>query len=176
MIDLDRFKQLNDTLGHDAGDFLLSEFSRRLLENLRADDIAARIGGDEFAVLLGSLDNMEDAYKLVERISNATSQPITYGGEKLTPSATIGIAIKTQDDTDLTNLTSAAYLYTTAHDGTATELSNYWLHTLKDGEGYWSWNQIFNTGTSGTGYGFTLKGSPNTNKDICQCVYNIAII
>lgn len=67
------------------------------------------------------------------------------------------------DHTDLSNVNSTAYLYTTAYEGTATELSNYWLYTLKDGEGYYSWNQIFDTGNAGTGYGFTLKGSPNTN-------------
>lgn len=67
------------------------------------------------------------------------------------------------DHTDLTNVSSTAYLYTTAYEGTATELSNYWLYTLRDGEGYYSWKQIFDTGTADTGYGFTLKGSPNAN-------------
>lgn len=67
------------------------------------------------------------------------------------------------NELDLTNVNSSAYLYTTAYEGTATELSNYWLYTLIDGEGYWSWNQIFDTGAAGTGYGFTLKGSPNAN-------------
>lgn len=67
------------------------------------------------------------------------------------------------DDTDLENVTSSAYLFTPAYEGTATELSNYWLYTLRNGEGYWSWKQIFNTGDAETGYGFTLKGSPNPN-------------
>jgi hypothetical protein len=67
------------------------------------------------------------------------------------------------DETDLSNVTSIAYPYTTSYEGTATELSNYWLYTLKDGEGYWSWKQIFDTGDAGTGYGFTLKGSPNAS-------------
>ena len=67
------------------------------------------------------------------------------------------------DNTELSNIISSDYLYTTAFNGTATELSNYWLHTLRDGEGYWSWNQIFDTGSVETGYGFTLKGSPNLN-------------
>ena len=65
--------------------------------------------------------------------------------------------------TDLTNITSTAYLYTTAYEGTATQLSNYWLYTLRDGEGYYDWVQISNTGAAEPGYGFTLKGSPNTN-------------
>lgn len=67
------------------------------------------------------------------------------------------------DDTDLANVVSPTYLYTTAYNGTATELSNYWLYTLKDGEGYYDWNQIFDTASADTGYGFTLKGSPNAN-------------
>lgn len=65
------------------------------------------------------------------------------------------------DDTDLTNVVSTVYQYTTAYEGTATELSNYWMYTFRDGEGYYSWNQIFDTGAAGPGYGFTLKGSPN---------------
>ncbi|WP_298553519.1 T9SS type A sorting domain-containing protein [uncultured Algibacter sp.] len=67
------------------------------------------------------------------------------------------------DHTDLTNVNSTAYLYTSAYDGTATELSDYWMYTLRDAEGYYSWNQIYNAGNAQTGYGFTLKGSPNPN-------------
>lgn len=67
------------------------------------------------------------------------------------------------NDTDLANVMSSDYSYTPAYNGTATELSNYWLYTLRDAEGYNDWNQIFDTGTAGTGYGFTLKGSPNAN-------------
>ena len=67
------------------------------------------------------------------------------------------------DELDLTNVTSNTYSFTTGYEGTATELSNYWLYTIRDGEGYYSWKQIFDTGNAGTGYGFTLKGSPNTN-------------
>ncbi|SFZ94374.1 Por secretion system C-terminal sorting domain-containing protein [Flaviramulus basaltis] len=67
------------------------------------------------------------------------------------------------DDTDVTNVLSIAYSFTTAYNGTATELSNYWIYTLIDGEGYYSWNQVFDTGLIDTGYGFTLKGSTNPN-------------
>ncbi|MBC3758745.1 T9SS type A sorting domain-containing protein [Hyunsoonleella sp. SJ7] len=67
------------------------------------------------------------------------------------------------DHTDLTNVTSPAYTFTPAYNGTTTALSNYWMYTLRDGEGYYSWNQIFDTGAVGTGYGFTLKGSPNAD-------------
>ncbi|GAA4883127.1 T9SS sorting signal type C domain-containing protein [Flaviramulus aquimarinus] len=64
---------------------------------------------------------------------------------------------------DLTNVNTTAYAYTTAFNGTTTELSNYWLFTLRDSEGYYDWIQIFDTGTVEPGYGYTLKGSPNAN-------------
>jgi len=67
------------------------------------------------------------------------------------------------DNTELENVVSSPYLYTTAYEGTATEIANYWIYSLRDGEGYWSWKQELNTGAIETGYGFTLKGSPNTN-------------
>jgi hypothetical protein len=63
----------------------------------------------------------------------------------------------------INDITSTAYLFTSAYNGTATELSNYWMYTLESGEGYYDWQQIFNTGDVSTGYGFTLKGSPNPN-------------
>ncbi|MFK7782582.1 T9SS type A sorting domain-containing protein [Psychroserpens sp.] len=67
------------------------------------------------------------------------------------------------DHTDLTNVNSNAYLFTSAYNGTATELSNYWMFTLESGGGYTDWNQIFDIGNANPGYGYTLKGSPNTN-------------
>ncbi|GAA4810526.1 T9SS sorting signal type C domain-containing protein [Litoribaculum gwangyangense] len=67
------------------------------------------------------------------------------------------------DDADLTNVNSSAYNFTTAYNGTATALSNYWIFTLVSGEGYYSWNQVLDAGSIGTGYGFTMKGSPNPN-------------
>ncbi|MEP3836147.1 MAG: T9SS type A sorting domain-containing protein [Algibacter sp.] len=67
------------------------------------------------------------------------------------------------DETVLENVTSTPYAFTTAYEATATELSKVWLYTLRDGEGYWSWKQILDTGNAETGYGFTLKGSPNPN-------------
>ncbi|WP_034044828.1 T9SS type A sorting domain-containing protein [Wocania ichthyoenteri] len=67
------------------------------------------------------------------------------------------------DYTDLTNVASSAYLFTSSYNGTATQLSNYWIYTLIDGEGYFGWNQVFDNNPITTGYGFTLKGSPNSN-------------
>ncbi|WP_431136621.1 T9SS type A sorting domain-containing protein [Psychroserpens mesophilus] len=67
------------------------------------------------------------------------------------------------DHTDLTNVNSNVYAYTSSPNGTATELSNYWMFTLESGGGYNGWFKIFDTGNASPGYGFTLKGSPNTN-------------
>ncbi|MEC3908589.1 T9SS type A sorting domain-containing protein [Tamlana sp. 2201CG12-4] len=67
------------------------------------------------------------------------------------------------DGSDPTNINSSAYTFTPSYNGTATALSNYWMFTYIDAEGYNDWNQIFDTGTVNPGYGFTLKGSPNTN-------------
>jgi len=94
MIDLDYFKQVNDSLGHDAGDRLLSVFASRLQQSLEAGACAARIGGDEFAVILNSLPTAEHARPIVERIRSTTSQPIIYNNEKILPSATIGVAVE----------------------------------------------------------------------------------
>ena len=67
------------------------------------------------------------------------------------------------DHTDLTNVASSAYLFVPNYNGTATQLSNYWIYTLISGEGYFDWNQVFEDNPVTTGYGFTLKGSPNPN-------------
>lgn len=110
IFDLDYFKQVNDSLGHDAGDKLLSVFSNRLKNSLRPTDQVARIGGDEFAVLLGSLENEDEARMVVERVIEETSQPITYQGDKIKPSATIGIAIRREQVIDANKLVKKADL------------------------------------------------------------------
>lgn len=66
-----------------------------------------------------------------------------------------------EDDVDLTNVTSTSYTFTTAYNATSTSLSNFWMYTYRDGEGYNDWVQIRNTGAVEPGYGFTMKGSPN---------------
>ncbi|SFD24920.1 T9SS type A sorting domain-containing protein [Algibacter pectinivorans] len=67
------------------------------------------------------------------------------------------------DETDVENVTSTPYNFIPAYESTATALSSHWMYTIRDGEGYWNWTQILNTGDAETGYGFSLKGSPNTN-------------
>lgn len=91
-IDLDRFKMINDTLGHHAGDQFLIEISQRLRECVRDNDILSRIGGDEFVVLLDSLQSLEDVEEIASRIINSISQPFELDGHTLYSNASIGIA------------------------------------------------------------------------------------
>jgi diguanylate cyclase (GGDEF)-like protein/PAS domain S-box-containing protein len=91
-IDLDDFKNVNDSLGHAVGDELLRTTSERLEATLRAQDTAARLGGDEFAVLVEELEHEDHAAEIAERLRLALQEPVTIGGRRLTPSASIGIA------------------------------------------------------------------------------------
>lgn len=91
-LDLDRFKLINDSLGHAAGDELLKAFAERLKHSTRPGDIVARLGGDEFAVLADDLHNPEDAVQLAERIHNALQDPFEVDGQQIFSSASIGIA------------------------------------------------------------------------------------
>lgn len=90
-IDLNRFKEINDTLGHHYGDLLLIEISRRLASGIRKSDTVARLGGDEFAVILGHISD-EDATAMAAKLTNMIGQAIEINGNKLFVSGSIGIA------------------------------------------------------------------------------------
>jgi len=92
-IDLDRFKMINDTLGHHAGDLFLIEIAVRLQECVRDNDILARLGGDEFVILLDSLQSTEDVEEVTSRIITAIEQPFSVEGHTLYSNASIGIAM-----------------------------------------------------------------------------------
>ncbi|REL37197.1 sensor domain-containing phosphodiesterase [Thalassotalea euphylliae] len=91
-IDLDRFKLINDTLGHHIGDKFLIEIAERLSSCVRDNDVLARLGGDEFVILLDSLTNQDDVEDVAERIIEAVSQPFDLDGHCLYSNASIGIA------------------------------------------------------------------------------------
>jgi diguanylate cyclase (GGDEF)-like protein len=99
-IDLDRFKLLNDTLGHSAGDLFLVETARRLNASVRPGDTVARLGGDEFALLLEGLQVPDQAQLVAERLLNRLSVPQTFGQQEVLASASIGIALSTGLETD----------------------------------------------------------------------------
>jgi diguanylate cyclase (GGDEF)-like protein/PAS domain S-box-containing protein len=90
-LDLDRFKLVNDSLGHVAGNHLLREVARRLVECVRGDDLVARLGGDEFAVLLESPDAHEIGPRLADRVLAALGKPLVMHGTEVVPAASIGI-------------------------------------------------------------------------------------
>jgi len=96
-VDLDRFKGVNDGLGHDAGDALLIQAARRIQECLRPDDVVARLGGDEFIVLAASSAAALDPHALGKEIIAALSAPYRIGNTRVHVSASVGIAVSPQD-------------------------------------------------------------------------------
>src|SRR5690606_5760260 len=91
-VDLDRFKLINDSLGHDAGDQLLQEVADRFRRALRPADLVARVGGDEFVVLCPDLDRADGALALASRLADALAEPIDLPGGRVVVSASIGVA------------------------------------------------------------------------------------
>ena len=96
-IDLDRFKSVNDTLGHDGGDLLLKQVADRIRETTRGTDIAARTGGDEFVVLQTALGQALDAAHLARRLIDRLSEPYDINGHQMCIGASIGVAIHPRD-------------------------------------------------------------------------------
>ncbi|MBV1933393.1 MAG: EAL domain-containing protein [Parvibaculaceae bacterium] len=93
LLDLDKFKQINDTLGHGAGDILLVETARRLEKCLRRSDVVARLGGDEFAIIAGQLKDPTRLSALAEKIVTTLSQPVLLGETEVAIGCSIGIAV-----------------------------------------------------------------------------------
>jgi len=112
-LDLDRFKMVNDTLGHDAGDILLREVSARLQKCVRQDDTVARLGGDEFTVILEQITKPEDAAIVAGKIVDGVAPPILLGSQEAFVTPSIGITIYPLDsdnaETLLKNADTAMY-------------------------------------------------------------------
>ncbi|RME49344.1 MAG: diguanylate cyclase, partial [Deltaproteobacteria bacterium] len=99
-LDLDRFKHLNESLGHLAGDALLVEIARRLKGCVRKGDTVSRFGGDEFTILLHEIEDAGEAKEVAERIQQALSRPFDIFGQEIHTSASIGIALSSGGDYD----------------------------------------------------------------------------
>lgn len=104
MIDLDRFKPVNDTLGHAAGDQLLKAVSKRLLQLVRAQDTVARLGGDEFAVIQAGVSGREAASNMADRIVREIAKPYEIMGTKVEIGTSVGVALFPADSSDQSEL------------------------------------------------------------------------
>ena len=103
-VDLDRFKQVNDTLGHAAGDELLRIVATRLTRTVRLEDMVGRLGGDEFACILPGLATRDEAQRLAMKLRNAIQAPCKIGDELVGVGASIGIAMYPADGADADDL------------------------------------------------------------------------
>ena len=113
-IDLDRFKTINDTLGHEAGDQLLQEISKRFTESIRTSDVVARLGGDEFVVLVQEVGETEQVAAVARKILSAAVKPVVLMGQECRVSASVGLCMFPADAPDeqslMKNADSAMYL------------------------------------------------------------------
>lgn len=118
-IDLDKFKQVNDSHGHPVGDRVLREMAKRLKSCVRETDTMARIGGDEFAALLTDLKHEDDVRIVAERFLNMCRQPVVVGNASLQLGASVGIAVYPSDGDDLEKLQhhADAAMYHAKHNG-----------------------------------------------------------
>jgi diguanylate cyclase (GGDEF)-like protein len=123
LLDLDRFKPVNDTHGHEVGDRLLIEVARRLQTQMREGDLVARLGGDEFVILLGGHHTPAQLAALAQRLCDAVRQPLLHAGHLITVDASIGIARCPEHGQTLTELLrhadAAMYRAKQAHSGFA---------------------------------------------------------
>jgi diguanylate cyclase (GGDEF)-like protein len=109
-IDLDRFKEVNDTFGHDGGDFLLKTVAERLRAVTRPDDVVARLGGDEFVVIQSSANGKDEAEAFADRLISALRPPINFNEHELIATISIGSALAPEDGADPERLLKCADL------------------------------------------------------------------
>jgi diguanylate cyclase (GGDEF)-like protein len=118
-IDLDRFKEVNDSLGHDGGDFLLKAVAERLRAVTRRDDVVARLGGDEFVVIQSHVDGKDDAEQFGRRLASALTVPMRFNENAIVSTVSVGIALAPTDGNNPERLLKSAdlALYKSKADG-----------------------------------------------------------
>lgn len=109
-LDLDQFKRINDSLGHDIGDALLKEIARRLNNNVRENDTVCRIGGDEFTILLTDINNTNDVHIVAGKILQSLSRPFIINNQEIISTVSIGITLTPEDSIDSNTLMKNADL------------------------------------------------------------------
>jgi len=119
LLDIDFFKTVNDTMGHDTGDILLREAAHRISRTIRATDTAARMGGDEFIVLFESAGSAEDIGRRAENLTTELSRPMTMGADTIQVTASLGVAFYPEDSQDAGTLIKQAdiAMYTAKAEG-----------------------------------------------------------
>ncbi|WP_319774513.1 EAL domain-containing protein [Breoghania sp.] len=110
MLDIDRFKSVNDALGHSVGDRLLKAIAQRLRVTVREGDMVARLGGDEFAILMSDVQGPSETTQLAEKIIDVIGQPLFFEGHEINPTASIGISMHPDDGGDVDSLMKSADL------------------------------------------------------------------
>ena len=112
-LDLDHFKEINDRYGHGAGDMVLQNVARQILNSIRRSDVAARIGGDEFVVLLPGMGDRAEAGRVADLMVNSLGQTSVFNGNELNAGASVGISIFPEDGTNADTLLNRAdeYMY-----------------------------------------------------------------
>ena len=109
-IDIDRFKEVNDTFGHDGGDFLLTTIGQRLRALTRIEDLVARLGGDEFVVVQTGLGGKEQVESFARRVASALSEPMWFDEQEIKANVTVGIALAPSDGNSSERLLKSADL------------------------------------------------------------------
>lgn len=119
LVDLDHFKQVNDTLGHGAGDLLLLEVAMRMQARIRELDTLARLGGDEFGIILLGLESASQAASIAQKLLSGLLEPIELEGHEVAISASLGISLCPQDATDTADIVRCAdtAMYGAKHAG-----------------------------------------------------------
>ena len=131
-IDLDKFKEVNDTMGHDKGDILLVEAARRIAQCVRESDTVARIGGDEFTVILSELDDTSSVERIAQSIIDALVAPFQLDEDVAFVSASIGITLYPNDATNLEMLMSNADQAMYASKSAGRNRFSYFTHSLQE--------------------------------------------